>query len=140
MRKYVSGPTCLQVSCSTGSGANSARQQYTNVSSHLASPPLQEVKEAFMTKNTHKAKIIKDNPAKDKDNQMSHFFLATDFHFHPHHTLSKSFCKQSTLTESQEQNRPCSRFLDRQPPTTQADSKCFAFSVHFSLKRFGDRL
>ena len=56
-----------------------------------------------MTKNTHKANIIKDNPAKDKDNQMSHFFLATDFHFHPHHTLSKSFCKQSTLTESQEQ-------------------------------------
>ena len=61
MRKYVSGPTCLQVSSSTGSGANSAKQQYDNVSSSKS--PKKEVKEAFMRKNTHKAKTKKDNPA-----------------------------------------------------------------------------
>ena len=63
VRNYVSGPTCLQVSCSTGSGANSARQQYTNVSSSKSPHYMKEVKEAFMRKNAHKAKIKKDNPA-----------------------------------------------------------------------------
>ena len=63
VRKYVSGPTCLRVSCSTGSGANSARQQYTNVSSSRSPDSKNEVKEAFMRKNTPKAEIINDNPA-----------------------------------------------------------------------------
>ena len=63
VRNYVSGPTCLQVSCSTGSGANSARQQFTNVSSSKSPHNKNEVKEAFMRKNTPKAEIINDNPA-----------------------------------------------------------------------------
>ena len=49
------------------SGASSARQQYDNASSSKSPHYKKEVKEAFMRKNTHKAKIKKRQPCNSRE-------------------------------------------------------------------------